>query len=166
MEFSGNHSMRRVGSATDVEFAEIEVFAPTVEASWAALQRRYADKITDAEIDHLFACFILGLTSPAYAEGEPALHFDVCRALVSTKLPPDRTEAALHAVPEPTQPWVASACDLIEKQGGKIGLSLRGKTRNFDDFLTAEANDAAHQGASAITREDQHDQTRRGAGKD
>lgn len=158
--------MRRVGSSTDIEFAEIEVFAPTVEASWAALQRRYADKITDAEIDHLFACFVLGLTSPVYAEREPVLHFELCRALVAIKLSPERANTALHAVPEPTQPWVASACDLIEKQGAKIGLSLREKTRNFDDFLTAEASDAAHQGASAITRENQHDQMCRGVSKD
>lgn len=158
--------MRRVGSSTDIEFAEIEVFAPTAEASWAALQRRYAGKITGAEIDHLFACFILGLTSPAYAEGEPALHFDICRALVATKLTPERTEVALRAVPEPTQPWVAGACDLIEKQGAKIGLSLREKARDIEDFLTAGANDAAHLSARQFARENQHDQMHRGADTD
>ncbi|CAN7371468.1 hypothetical protein [Mesorhizobium caraganae] len=137
----------------DIQFAEIEVFAPKAEAAWAALQRQYASRISGAEIDHLLACFVLGLTTPAYGEGEPALHFDLCRALVAISLPPERTEAALHSVPEPTQPWVASAYQLIEKQGAKVGLSLRDKTRNFEDFLAAEANDAAHQGASAIARE-------------
>ena len=137
----------------DIQFAEIEVFAPKAEAAWAALQRQYAGRISGPEIDHLLACFVLGLTTPAYGEGEPALHFDLCRALVAISLPPERTEAALHSVPEPTQPWVASAYQLIEKQGAKVGLSLRDKTRNFEDFLAAEANDAAHQGASAIARE-------------
>jgi hypothetical protein len=137
----------------DIQFAEIEVFAPKAEAAWTALQRQYASRITGAEIDHLFACFVLGLTSPAYAEQEPALHFDLCRALVAVNLPPERTEAALHTVPEPTQPWVASACALIESQGAKIGRALQEKTRNFEGFLAAEANDAAHQSAPAIARE-------------
>ena len=150
----------------DIQFAEIEVFAPKAEAAWAGLQRQYASRITAAEIDHLFACFVLGLTSPAYAEQEPALHFDICRALVATKLTPERTEAALRAVPEPTQPWVESACDLIEKQGAKIGLSLREKARDIEVLLIAEANDAAHQSARQFARENQHEQMRRGAGTD
>ncbi|ESW64731.1 hypothetical protein NKI32_22000 [Mesorhizobium sp. M0761] len=136
----------------DIQFAEIEVFAPKAEAAWAALQRQYASRISAAELDHLLACFVLGLTSPACGEGDPGFHFDLCRALVAVNLPPERTEAALHAVPEPTQPWVASAYQLIEKQGAKVGLSLREKTRNFEDFLATEANGAAHQSASAIAR--------------
>ena len=137
----------------DIQFAEIEVFAPKAEAAWAALQRQYASRISGAELDHLLACFVLRLTSPACGEGDSGFHFDLCRALVAISLPPERTEAALHSVPEPTQPWVASACQLIEKQGAKIGLSLRETTGNFKDFLAVEANDAAHQGASAIARE-------------
>jgi len=137
----------------DIQFAEIEVFAPKAEAAWAALQRQYASRISGAELDHLLACFVLGLTSPACGEGDPGFHFDLCRALVAINLSPERTETALHMVPEPTQPWVASACQLIEKQGVKIGLSLRETTGNFKDFLAVEANDAAHQGASAIARE-------------
>lgn len=106
--------------------------------AWTALQRQYASRVTDAEIDHLFACFVLGLTSPAYAEREPALHFDLCRALVAVKLPPERTHAALHAVPEFTQPWIASACALIESQGAKIGRALQDKTVS-EGFSPAEA---------------------------
>lgn len=127
--------MRRVGPSTDIQFPEIEVFAPRAEAAWNALQRQYASRISAAELDHLFACFVLGLTSPAYGEGEPVFHFDLCRALVAGNLPPERTEAALHAVPESTQPWVASAYQLVEKQGAKIGASLREKTNDFDDFF-------------------------------
>jgi hypothetical protein len=137
----------------DIQFAEIEVFAPKAEAAWAALQRQYASRISVAELDHLLACFVLGLTTPAYGEAEPSLHFDLCRALVAVSLPPERTEAALHTVPEPTQPWVASAYQLIEKQGAKIGAALWDKTRNFEEFLADRANDAAHQSARAIARE-------------
>ncbi|WP_185970263.1 MULTISPECIES: hypothetical protein [unclassified Mesorhizobium] len=111
----------------DLQFTEIEVFAPKTEAAWAALQRQYASRIGAAELDHLLACFVLGLTSRAYGEGEPAFHFDLCRTLVAANLPPERTEAALHAVPEPTQPWVASAYLLVEKQGAKIGGLLQEK---------------------------------------
>ncbi|BCH27392.1 hypothetical protein MesoLjLc_72790 [Mesorhizobium sp. L-8-10] len=126
----------------NMQFPEFELFSPKVEAAWTALRRQYASRITDPEIDHLFACFVLGLTSPAYAEQEPALHFDLCRALVAVELPPDRARTALHAVPEPTQPWVASACALIESQGAKIGRILQEKTSNFEDLSTAGANAA------------------------
>lgn len=119
----------------DIQFVEIEVFAPKAEAAWATLQGQYASRISGAELDHLFACFVLGLTSPAYGEGEPAFHFDLCRVLVAANLPPERVEAALHTVPTPTQPWIASAYQLIEKQGAKIGSSLREKTRNSDNSI-------------------------------
>lgn len=112
----------------DIQFVEIEVFAPKVEAAWATLQGQYANRISGAELDHLFACFVLGLTSPAYGEGEPVFHFDLCRALVAVNLPPERAEAALYTVPEPTQPWIACAYQLIEKHGAKIGSSLPDQT--------------------------------------
>ncbi|EHK54195.1 hypothetical protein [Allomesorhizobium alhagi] len=128
--------------ASSKQPTEIQGLAPKAEAAWTALQRQYASRISDAEIDHLFACFVLGLTSPAYAEGEPALHFDVCRALVAVKLPPERVHAALHTMPEPTQPWLASACALIESQGAKIGSALQEKASNLEDLSTARANAA------------------------
>ncbi len=109
----------------DLQFAEIEVFAPKAEAAWTALQRQYGSRISGAELDHLFACFVLGLTSAGYGAGDPAFHFDLCRALVAVNLPPERTEAALRTVPESTQPWVTSAYQLIEKQGAKMGGLLR-----------------------------------------
>ncbi len=126
----------------NMQFPEFELFGPKVEAAWAALQRQYADRITGAELDHLFACLVFGLTSPAYGDQEPALHFNICHALVAMKLPPDRTHAALHTTPEPTQPWVASACALIESQGAKMGRALQEKTSNLEDLSTAKANAA------------------------
>ncbi|WP_265518693.1 hypothetical protein [Nitratireductor luteus] len=141
VDLSNNHSVRPVEISEDIRFPETEIFTPRAEAAWIALQRRYAGGITDAEIDYLFACFVLGLTSPAYAEREPALHFDLCRAVTAVKLPPERAHAALHTVPEPTQPWLASACALIESQGAKMGRALQETTSNFED-LTAGADAA------------------------
>ncbi|MFS8110967.1 hypothetical protein QD460_04525 [Rhizobium jaguaris] len=126
----------------DTQFPEFEMFAPKVEVAWVALQRQYASQITGAELDHLFACLIFGLTSPAYAEREPALHFDICRALVAMKLPSDRVDAALHAVPEPTQPWVESARELIESQGAKMGRMLQ-EMHHFNDDSAADADRSA-----------------------
>jgi hypothetical protein len=134
--------MSCVGLSMDIQFPEFEIFAPKVELAWAALQREYASRITGAELDHLFACLVFGLTSPAYAEREPALHFDVCRALVAMKLPSDRADAALHAVPEPTQPWVVSARELIESQGVRMGRTLQ-EMRNFNDDSPANADPSA-----------------------
>lgn len=130
------------GGLMDIQFPEFEIFAPKVELAWTALQREYAGRITGAELDHLFACLIFGLTSPAYAEREPALHIDVCHALVAMKLPSDRTDAALHAVPEPTQPWVTSAREMIEAQGARMGRMLQ-EMRNFNNDLAADADPSA-----------------------
>jgi hypothetical protein len=129
----------------DIEFLEFEIFAPKVEVAWAALQQRYASRLTSAEIDYLFACLVFGLTSPVYAEGEPSLHFDVCRVLVAMKLPPDRAEAALHTVPEPTEPWVESLREQLESQAAKMGQALQ-EMRNFNDDAAADA------GPSALSR--------------
>ncbi|MBM7043720.1 MULTISPECIES: hypothetical protein [Rhizobium] len=126
----------------DIQFPEFEIFAPKVEVAWTALERQYASRITGVELDHLFACLVFGLTSPAYAEREPALHFDVCRALVAMRLPPDRTDAALYAVPEPTQPWVTSARELIESQGAKMGRMLQ-EIHSFNNDLAADADPSA-----------------------
>jgi hypothetical protein len=128
--------------STDIQFPEFGIFAPKAEVAWTALQREYASRITGAELDHLFACLVFGLTSPAYAEREPALHFDVCRALVTMKLPPDRADAALHAVPEPTQPWVVSARELIESQGARMGRRLQ-EMHIFNDDSVADADPSA-----------------------
>ncbi|MDL2400926.1 hypothetical protein [Rhizobium mayense] len=126
----------------DTQFPEFEIFAPKVEIAWTALQQRYAGHLTGAEVDHLFACLVFGLTSPTYAEHEPAHHFDICHALVATMLPPDRTYAALHAVPEPTQPWVESVREQLESQGARMGRTLQ-EMRNFNDDSAADADPSA-----------------------
>ncbi|ULJ72289.1 hypothetical protein [Rhizobium gallicum] len=122
---------------------ETEVLVPRVEAAWSALQRQYAGQVSEAEIDHFFACFVFGLTTPAYANQEPSLHFDVCRALVSIKLPPDRADAALNSVPAPTQAGVESARELIESKGVQMGRALQDERSDLEVFSTAKASSAA-----------------------
>ncbi|TIX90785.1 hypothetical protein [Rhizobium sp. P44RR-XXIV] len=126
----------------DIQFPEFEIFAPKVELAWTALERQYAGRITGAELDHLFACLVFGLTSPAYAAREPALHFDVCRALVAMKLPADRADTALHTVPEPTQPWVEGAREQVESQAARMGRMLQ-EIHNFNDDTAADADQSA-----------------------
>lgn len=131
-----------------MRFPEFELFGPKVDAAWTALQRQYAGRISDAELDHLFACFAYGLTSPIYGEEDPTLHFDLCRALVAMKLPPDRTEAALHTVPEATQPWVESARGVIEGKGAKMGSMLRQVAPNVGQITGVDANSTERLGNS------------------
>jgi len=50
------------------QFLEFKIFAPKVEAAGTALQRQYADRLTGAKLDHLFACLVFGLISPAFVE--------------------------------------------------------------------------------------------------
>ncbi|MEF0943923.1 hypothetical protein [Rhizobium sp. BR 362] len=125
--------------AMDIRFPEFEIFAPKVEVAWSALQQRYANRLTEAEVDYLFACLIFGLTSPAFGEGEPSFHFDICRALVAMKLPPDRAGAALYTVPAPTEPWVESLREQLESQSAKMGQTLQ-EMRNSNDDQVADAD--------------------------
>lgn len=72
--FSGNHSMRRLGSSGDIPFPETVIFAPMVEAACSTLQQpQWAGRIAQAEIDHPFACCVIGPTAPGHAEQESAL---------------------------------------------------------------------------------------------
>jgi len=122
----------------DIQFPEFEIFAPKIEVAWTALQDRYASRLTGAEVDYLFACLVYGLTSPAYGEGEPLFHFDVCHALVRMKLPPDRADAALYSVPELTQPWVDTVREQLESQAAKMGRALL-QAHKFNDDAAADA---------------------------
>jgi hypothetical protein len=135
--FSGTAAFNE--SSMKTPFPEYDIFAAKTEAAWSVLQRQHAGRLSSAEVDHLFACFVFGLTSPIYADREPRLHFEVCRALVAIKLPPERAEAALRAVPEPTQPWIENAYQLIEDQGAKIGRALQETAPNLKDISAAEA---------------------------
>ncbi len=126
----------------DIQFPEFEIFAPKIELAWTALQQRYASRLSGAEVDYLFACLVFGLTSPAYGEGEPLFHFDLCRAFVAMKLPPDRADAALHAVPELTQPWVETVREQLESQAAKMGRVLQ-EMQNFNDDTAADAGPSA-----------------------
>jgi hypothetical protein len=136
----------------DARSPEIEMFAPRAEAAWNILNGHYATRVSDAELDHLFARFVLGLTSPSYGDTEPSVHFDICRALVGLKLPPERVRAALHTVPEPTEPWVEGAFESVELQGTKMGQALADQKRNPTDQLFVKA-DAAHRELSSGAKE-------------
>ncbi|WP_245282208.1 hypothetical protein [Rhizobium sp. LC145] len=140
MDLSGNHATWRIGPFRDTQLPETQIFAPKTEAAWAALQQQYANLLTVAEIDHLLACFVFGLTSPAFADQEADLHFNVCRTLMAIKLPPERVEAALHSVPAPTQPWVESARQIIESKGVQMGSALRRDAFNTENTTGVDAN--------------------------
>lgn len=133
------------------EISEFEIICSKTDAAWAALQTQYAERLTVPEVDFLFSRLVLGLSTPFYAEREPALHFNVCGELVGRKLPPERVHAALHAVPQPSQPWVERAFDLAEEHGTKIGMALAGQ-RDRTDHTDAKA-DAAHRELSSGARE-------------
>lgn len=115
------------------------------------MQNQYVSRLTEPEIDYLFARLVLGLTSPFCGEREPALHFNLCGALIGRKLPPERAYAALHAVPEPSQPWVERAFELAEEHGTKIGMTLI-EQRDHTHHADAEA-DAAHRELSSGAKE-------------
>jgi hypothetical protein len=135
--------------------SEFEIICSKADAAWTALQNQYAERLTVAEIDFLFSRLVLGLVSPFYGEREPTLHFNVCGELIGRKVPPERVHAALHGVPEPSQPWVERAFDLVEEHGTKIGMALaeqRDRTDHQADHTDAKA-DAAHRELSSGAKE-------------
>lgn len=119
---------------------DIDVFAPNVEAVWSVIDKQYAGRMSSAEVDHLFACFVLGLTTPHYAASESASHYEICQSLIAIKLPPERTEAALHTVPPASQPWVESARELIESKGATIGSALLQRAHDTEETAGEDAN--------------------------
>lgn len=102
----------------------IERFAAQAMSAWAVLESRFSSQVSSAELDHLFARFVLGLTSPFYGNEEPVTHLSICQTILALKLSPDRIDQALCSVPEPTEAWVESAFRSIELLGEKEGRKL------------------------------------------
>lgn len=127
--------------------SDVSVFTPEAEAAWNALNSRFADRLSAVELDYLYALFILGLTSPTFAEGEPVAHLEICRALLELQLPPDRVHSALHTVPQPAEPWVISAFETIERRGVERGHAL---VQQNPTEKSREAREAVAGASSAV----------------
>lgn len=125
---------------SQMQSPDIEVFIPKVEAAWAVIDKQYTGRMSSAELDHLFACFVLGLTTPHFGDNKPASHYQICQSLISIKLPPERAEAALRAVPQASQPWVESARQLIESKGATIGSALLLRAHNTEETAGENVN--------------------------
>jgi len=97
------------------------MFMQKALAAWETLETRFAEQLSDVEIDHIFARFVLGLTSPVHGEDEPTIHLDVCRKVLALKLTPERVDRALRTVPQASAPWVDTAYETFEKLGAKAG---------------------------------------------
>lgn len=120
---------------------DTKLFEPKALAAARALERRYASLISSDEIDHLFARFVLGLTTPVYGDGDPGVHLAACRSLLSLKLTPQRVEQVLCSVPIATKPWIEEACNAIEQFGERDGQALLKEIRNS----TPDDSDAKHE---------------------
>ncbi|MCK4207344.1 hypothetical protein J3U99_21515 [Brucella pituitosa] len=115
----------------------IALLSPKALGAWNALETRYASQISPDELDHLFALFVLGLTSPFFEKASPSAHLDACRALMSLKLDGDRAERALRSVPITTQGWVEKAFLSIEQLGSKDGRALFEQQQNANQSSNA-----------------------------
>jgi hypothetical protein len=100
------------------------MFTQKALAAWEALETRFAAQVSAAEIDHLFARFVYGLTSPIYGEDDPHVHLDICRRVLALKLTPERIDFALRNVPTASAPWVETAYQTFETLGAKEGREL------------------------------------------
>lgn len=93
-------------------------------AAWKALGNRYGARLSQVEIDHLHARFVMGLTTPGFGEGPSAVHLRACAGLLALDLPPHRVEAALEHVPPDAEEWVEAAFVSIEDHGERIGREI------------------------------------------
>ncbi len=114
----------------------LDVLVPKVIPAWRALEARYGKELSAPEQNYLFARFILGLTTPFYGEGEPAIHLVACRSLLERVLPAADATQALETVPQSSMDWVANAFDAIEQVGLKGGLNLREQHKTADPAST------------------------------
>lgn len=130
----------------------IALLSPKASGVWNVLETRYASEISSDELDHLFALFVMGLTSPFYANASPVAHLDACRTLMSLKLDRDRVERALHFVPIITQSWVEKAFLSIEQLGSKDGGALfEQQTRSNQSFNLIELSPVRNCGEAGET---------------
>jgi hypothetical protein len=100
------------------------IFTQKALAAWETLDRRFAAQLSSEEMDHLFARFVFGLTSPIHSEDEPIVHLDICRKILALKLTPERIDFALRNVPTASAPWVETAYQTFETLGAKEGREL------------------------------------------
>ncbi|WP_332304797.1 hypothetical protein [Rhizobium sp. GR12] len=128
------------------------LLSPKTSGAWSALETRYASEISSDELDYLFALFVLGLTSPFYADTSPLAHLDACRTLMSLKLDRDRIERALHSVPIITRSWVEKAFSSIEQLGVKDGRALfEQQLRSNQSFNIIELSPVKNSGDAGET---------------
>lgn len=111
-------------------YSDSKLLELKARAAWRALERRYAEELTIAELDHLFALYVLGLTSPFFGDCEPNSHLEACRTLVALELTPERVEHALCSVPVASADWVSRAYRSIEQFGKHDGNGLLQQLRN------------------------------------
>lgn len=101
-----------------------DAYEAKASAAWKALNNRYGTRLSQVEIDHLHARFVLGLTQPGFGGGPPADHLAACRRLLALDLPPERVESALNDIPPPGEAWVETAFASIETHGERIGRGI------------------------------------------
>ncbi|WP_455296844.1 hypothetical protein [Brucella pituitosa] len=127
----------------------IALLSPKASGAWNALETRYASQISPDELDHLFALFVLGLTSPFYVNASSLEHLEACRTLMSLKLDDYRVERALRSVPATTQSWIEKAFLSIEQLGMKDGRALFEQRQNSNQSLNAiESSPARNSGGA------------------
>ncbi|MCY1304476.1 hypothetical protein D9M70_542340 [compost metagenome] len=115
----------------------IALLSPKALGAWRALETRYALQITRDELDHLFALYMLGLTTPFYGEVSSQVHIDACRVVLALALDEDRVDRALRNVPPATHSWVEKAFLSIEHLGAKDSQSLFDQQLKSNQTLNA-----------------------------
>lgn len=101
-----------------------DLFVPKASSVWAALEAKFGQQLQADVVDYLYAHYVFGLTTPFHGEDDPAIHVQICRQLLSLKLPAERVGRALHHVPDDADAGMVNAFQSIESLGLKDGAAL------------------------------------------
>lgn len=95
-----------------------------VRVAGDALRRRYGGELTAAEVDLVFAHYLLGLVATARPEAAPEWQLSMVRSLAALLLTPEEVDRAVHGVPPADESFVARALRTAEQVGRRDGESF------------------------------------------
>lgn len=129
---------------TAYERVLVDLLAPKTNATWKALKLRFEEEFTSSECRHLFARYVLGLTTPLLIQAEPTFHLVICRLLLERVLLSTEATIALETVPDAPSELATRAFHSIEQIGLRDGRRLRDhklNTSNQSEPRTSQTKD-------------------------
>lgn len=95
-----------------------------VELAGASLEKFTGPGLSQARRDLLLATYVLGLTTPFYEGGPPAVHLEAVRTSLERVMPAGHAARAIEAVPEEYDERSSALLRSIEALGIRDGQAI------------------------------------------